>query len=98
MVKPGKFLTIEYRTKSNDFYLNENEFFMKSLNCLMGYGDDLISVERLLSEISAEEMPRPGGNRLADIGLPDPKWIDIWSKNQAALVFDILRNGKQPKP
>ncbi|MDR3587947.1 MAG: hypothetical protein P4L59_21945 [Desulfosporosinus sp.] len=88
-VTPNRVLKIKGK---DNLYLTKDDNFMKNPGFIAAYGNDLIGLTRVWSEVPAEKIERPNHElRPADLGLPDEEWIRVWSRNLSSISASILR-------
>lgn len=75
---------------ANEYVLEGNENINQVQGFIAGHGMDMISMKRVLSEVSAHDLPRPGAVTPADIGELDPQWVATWRKNLSGLAAKIF--------
>ena len=86
-VIPKGFLQLKGK---NNLYLTKNANFQKKPGFNAAYGNDLISLTRVWSEIPAEKIERPNHKlKNSDLGLPDEEWITVWNRNLSSIVASI---------
>lgn len=88
-IKPVSSLPLTHIAE-NEYTLEVNDNLNKVQGFIAGHGMDMISMKRVLSEVLAHDLPRPGAVTPADIGGLDPQWEATWRKNLSGLAANIF--------
>ncbi len=88
-LKPTSSLPIKH-IADKEYILDVNDNLNKVEGFIAGHGMDMISMKRVLSEVSAHDLPRAGAVTPADVGGLDPQWDATWRKNLSGLAAKIF--------